>query len=216
MFTVLLDNGHGSNTPGKRSPDGRFREYQYTRKVVKELDKRLKENGVESIIIVPETWDVSLSSRVSRINNYIRQRGAKNCLMISVHNNAAGMGNWMSARGWSAWTTRGQNNSDKLADCLYEAAERIFPSVSSIKEDYAKETKYKITMTQKTDGDKDCEADFYIIKGANCPAVLTENFFQDNKKDVALLESDDGFNAIVEVHLQGILNFIKKKQNNQI
>ena len=216
MFTVLLDNGHGSNTPGKRSPDGRFREYQYTRKVVKELDKRLKENGVESIIIVPETWDVSLSSRVSRINNYIRQRGAKNCLMISVHNNAAGMGNWMSARGWSAWTTRGQNNSDKLADCLYEAAERIFPSVSSIKEDYAKETKYKITMTQKTDGDKDCEADFYIIKGANCPAVLTDNFFKKKKKDVALLESDDGFNAIVEVHLQGILNFIKKKQNNQI
>ena len=24
---VLIDNGHGENTPGKRSPDGRLREW---------------------------------------------------------------------------------------------------------------------------------------------------------------------------------------------
>lgn len=28
---ILIDNGHGENTPGKRSPDGTFREYAYTR-----------------------------------------------------------------------------------------------------------------------------------------------------------------------------------------
>lgn len=28
---ILLDNGHGQNTPGKRSPDGHFREYAYNR-----------------------------------------------------------------------------------------------------------------------------------------------------------------------------------------
>ena len=27
---ILIDNGHGENTPGKRSPDGTFREYAYT------------------------------------------------------------------------------------------------------------------------------------------------------------------------------------------
>ena len=26
---ILIDNGHGVETPGKRSPDGRFREYAY-------------------------------------------------------------------------------------------------------------------------------------------------------------------------------------------
>lgn len=26
---ILLDNGHGENTPGKRSPDGKLREYLY-------------------------------------------------------------------------------------------------------------------------------------------------------------------------------------------
>lgn len=28
---ILIDNGHGSNTPGKCSPDGRLREYSYVR-----------------------------------------------------------------------------------------------------------------------------------------------------------------------------------------
>ncbi len=30
---VLIDNGHGSDTPGKRSPNGRLREYAYTREI---------------------------------------------------------------------------------------------------------------------------------------------------------------------------------------
>ena len=29
---VLIDNGHGEETPGKRSPDGKFREYIWTRR----------------------------------------------------------------------------------------------------------------------------------------------------------------------------------------
>lgn len=31
---VLIDNGHGENTPGKRSPDGRLREWAYSRKLL--------------------------------------------------------------------------------------------------------------------------------------------------------------------------------------
>ncbi len=27
---ILIDNGHGTETPGKCSPDGRLREYAYT------------------------------------------------------------------------------------------------------------------------------------------------------------------------------------------
>ncbi len=30
---VLIDNGHGAETPGKRSPDGRLLEYAYTREI---------------------------------------------------------------------------------------------------------------------------------------------------------------------------------------
>ena len=31
---VILDNGHGEDTPGKRSPDGKFREYKFNRVIV--------------------------------------------------------------------------------------------------------------------------------------------------------------------------------------
>ena len=31
MKVVLLDNGHGEDTKGKRSPDGSLLEYAYTR-----------------------------------------------------------------------------------------------------------------------------------------------------------------------------------------
>jgi N-acetylmuramoyl-L-alanine amidase len=216
MFTVFLDNGHGSNTAGKRSPDGRFREYAYARKVVAALAPKLKAKGINVVIVTPEDYDVSLYTRTQRINKEIAKLGAKNCLMISVHNNAAGMGNWMSARGWSAWTTRGQNNSDVLAECLYDAAEKVFLNNAYIKESFKGEKVYKPILTQMIDGDRDYESNFAIIKGANCPAVLVENFFQDNKKDLVLLESNEGFNAIVEVLLKGIISFINLKTHGSI
>ena len=67
----------------------------------------------------------------------------------------------------------------------------------------------KLFRKDTTDGDKDIEAGFYIIKGANCPAVLTENFFQDNKKDVELLESQYGIQIVTELHAAGIEKYVK-------
>ena len=62
--------------------------------------------------------------------------------------------------------------------------------------------------TDYSDGDADKEAHLYVLKNTNCPAVLTENFFQDNKKDVDYMLSDEGFHAIVRLHVEGILNYI--------
>ena len=215
MFTIILDNGHGVNTPGKCSPpkeDGtRFREYAYARKVVKEVESRLKKLGYDVYILVPEDNDISLSTRISRANSKISKVGSGNCLLISVHNDAAGnLGNWMNARGWSAWTTRGQNNSDKLADFLYDAAEKYLKGYTTYGKTFTSGIQ-KPVRTDLSDGDRDWEAGWAIIKGANCPAVLTENLFQDNKQDVKFLESDEGFDTICKIHVEGIVNFIKYK-----
>lgn len=216
MFTVLLDNGHGINTAGKCSPlknDGtKFREYKYTREIVSQLEEELKKRGYEVFKVTPEQVDISLNERVKRINNVVKQKGASNCVMISIHNDAAGNGiSWMNARGWSAYTTRGQNNSDKFAECLYNAAEETLLNDSEVLESYKGEL-HKLFRKNTTDGDKDIEADFYIIKGANCPAVLTENFFQDNKKDVAFMESQHGKDLIVKLHADGIEKYVKSKK----
>ena len=127
MIKVLVDNGHGVETPGKRSPDGRLREYKYAREIAASVVARLKELGYDVGLIVEEDRDVSLQDRCKRVNNWCELKGSKNVILVSVHVNAAGNGEWMNATGWSAYTSRGQTSSDKLADCLYDAAKEALP-----------------------------------------------------------------------------------------
>jgi N-acetylmuramoyl-L-alanine amidase len=188
---VLIDNGHGANTPGKRSPDGRLIEYAYAREIAGRVVFELRKKGIDAEQIVKEEVDVPLSERCRRVNEY----KASEAILISIHCNAAGGGStWMQARGWEAWTSMGQTKADKLATCLYEAAEKYLPGMK-IRKDI-------------TDGDPDKESGFYILKYTKCPAVLTENLFQDNRTDVDFLLSEAGKRAIVDLHVNGIINYL--------
>lgn len=195
---ILIDNGHGENTAGKRSPDGKLREYLYAREIATEIERELKTKGFDAECIVRETVDVPLAERTRRVNEICARYGTSNVILVSVHCNAAGNGQWMNARGWSAYTSKGKTKADKLADCLYEAAGKYFIG-QKIRTDYS-------------DADADWEENFYILSKTKCPAVLTENFFQDNKDDVAFLLSKAGKQAIVNCHVDGIINYIKSSK----
>ena len=52
---------------------------------------------------------------------------------------------------------------------------------------------------------------FYICKNTKPSTVLTENLFQDNREDVDFLLSTEGKEAIVNLHVQGILDYIVKQ-----
>ena len=195
---ILIDNGHGIDTPGKRSPDGSFREYKYTREIAKDIVKRLTELGYDASLLVPETEDISLKERVNRVNNICRKFGTSDVILISIHNNAAGNGEWMKARGWSCYTSEGRTESDIIATFLYASAEECFVGHNLRKE--------------LTDGDVDWEAGFYILKKTLCPAVLTENFFMDNKDDCEYLLSNEGKEAIIACHVKGIIDYINYKK----
>lgn len=196
---ILIDNGHGAETPGKRSPDGKFLEYQYTREIAERVAYNLRARGYDARRIVPETEDVPLATRVKRVNEICNQVGAANVLLVSIHVNAAGNGtDWMKARGWSAYTSKGDTKSDELATCLYDVAEQTFVG-------------HKIRK-ETSDGDPDFEDNFYIIQKTKCVAVLTENFFQDNKDDVAYLASEQGKANVVWVHVQGIIQYLVQNE----
>lgn len=186
---VLIDNGHGQETKGKRSPDGRLLEYAYTREIAKRIEQALQERGIQCVRITPEDSDISLGERCRRANKY----GADNAILVSIHCNAAGNGSWMSARGWEAWTSVGKTKADALATCLYNEAEKVG---------------FKIRKDM-SDGDPDKEGHLYILKHTVCPAVLTENLFQDNKEDVDYLLSEVGKQTIVNLHVEGIINYLK-------
>ena len=51
---VLIDNGHGQDTAGKRSPDGRLMEYAYAREIARRLETELKARGIDAVRITPE------------------------------------------------------------------------------------------------------------------------------------------------------------------
>lgn len=196
-FLILLDPGHGENTPGKRSPDGKFREYLFARDVVQEIERELRKNGYKCERIIKCAMDVSLAERVRIVNNYCKEYGTSNVVLISVHVNAAGNGEqWMNARGFEVYTSPGRTKSDVLAECIFEAAKTLLPDMRM--------------RTDLSDGDHDREARFAMLTQTKCAAVLSENLFQDNREDVAFLCSLDGKKKIVELHLQGILNYINK------
>ena len=193
---ILIDNGHGLTTPGKRSPDGLFREAFYNREIAKKLVATLQHRSYDAQLLVPEDEAIPLSERVRRINTFCLLHGKSNVILISLHINAAGNGSkWMNATGWSCYTCKGQTESDRLADCLYQAAIKNFPG-RHIRTDYS-------------DKDPDWEENFYLLRKTLCVAVLTENFFMDNKSDLEYLQSITGKRAVVNTHVEGILEWLE-------
>lgn len=199
MKTIILGTAHLKSTPGKCSPDKKFFEYKYSREVCKAVKAILEDLGYKVFIDI-EDDDLNVDQsrelclRCKIVNDL--QKVYKNCIYVSIHVNAAGNGSkWMNATGWSAYTSVGVTAADRLANCLYDAAK--------------KNLKGKKLRTDNTDGDLDIESNFYVLKHTNCPAVLTENFFQDNKDDVNYLTSDEGFHEIVRTHVEGIIQYVK-------
>ena len=193
---ILLDPGHGSNTPGKRSPDGLLREYAYTREIANLVYHGLHREGIDAEVIVREELDVPLSERICRVNEACREYGVANVLLVSIHVNAAGDGSeWTKAVGWECYTSPGKTKADKLATCIYEEASLYIPEVSKMRPDLS-------------DGDPDKEARFYMLTQSKCPAVLTENLFMDNKSECKYLLSLKGKAAIANIHVKGIKKYL--------
>ena len=194
---ILIDPGHGIDTPGKRSPDGLFREYLWNRQVADLILEGLVSAGVDASLVVTETNDVSLRNRVNRVNTICNRLGASNVLLVSIHANAAGNGSaWMNAKGWSCYTSKGKTKSDQVAECLYDAFEAEF-----------QDRKIRKDMS---DGDRDWEENFYVLQKSKCPAVLLENFYYDNREECAWMLQEETKRRIASAAVKGIIKYIKK------
>lgn len=213
---ILIDNGHGYDTAGKRSPDGKLREYKWAREIASRIAADLKAKGYDAERVVTEENDVSLGERCRRVNAWCDRLGKQNVIVVSIHANAAGGdGKWKTAGGWCAYTSPGQTKADVLATAIYDAAEKDlagyiqqFPIHKRLG-NY--DSKQKPIRTDYSDGDPDYEARFYILVNTKCPAVLTESLFQDNKTDVDFLNSEDGKRCLTNLHVHGIINYIKQQ-----
>lgn len=198
---ILIDNGHGIETPGKRSPDGKFREYAWTRENARMICDMLQAEGYDAELLVPEETDVPLAERCRRVNEWCKKLGKENVLLVSMHVNAAGNGTrWCTARGWSIYTTKGITEADNLAECIWTMASRIFKRWGMVR------------AYSNAKLGRDYEENFYILLHTYCPVVLIENFFQDNREDVDYLNSDSGKSCCAETVVEGIKLYLLYKE----
>lgn len=212
---VLIDNGHGADTPGKCSPDHSLKEYKKSREIARGLQMALLDHDIEARLLVPEENDVSLAERCRRVNEFCNAYGKDKVIVVSIHCNAAGAdGKWKSAGGWSVYTSPGKTKADDLATELWNAANKSlkkyidrFPLLQA---QGAYDARQRPIRADWSDGDPDYEARFAILMNTKCPAVLTESLFQDNKADCDFLLSKEGTQSIIELHLNGVINYINK------
>lgn len=187
----LLDNGHGINTPGKRSPEWadmpQLLEYEFAREIVSRLMTWGSAFNINFVNLVPEAMDISLNERAKRANELFLEFG--NCVLISIHGNAADA---ESARGWEVHTYLGKSLSDDIADVFWEQAKILMAPVTKMRGD-------------ESDGDHDWDSNFAILRQTKCPAILTENLFYTNKADCSYMLSDEGKDVIALIHLNGCL-----------
>ena len=196
---VILGTAHGANVAGKQSPDGRLREYKYSREICARVKDALTSEGIECHIdyepdLVPlnSKGTENLAVRVAVVNGIAKRVGASNCIYVSSHNNAAGCSGWRTARGFCVYVSSNASEASKrMARIIQDHAielglegNRCYPK-----------TGYYIEP-------------FYVIKNTTCPAVLTENLFQDNKSDVEFLLSDAGKDTIVRLHVDAIKEYL--------
>jgi N-acetylmuramoyl-L-alanine amidase len=173
-LTIILDPAHGQNVPGKQSPDGKHHEYLWSRLICDKLQELLVNEGYSCFLTTTSDDEPGLTFRQHKASEV----PFENKLLISLHNNAAGMGvKWMDARGVEIWTSPGQTKSDEYATIILEELEETFPSLKFRKD--------------ISDGDVDKESKFTVLMGNGYSAVLLEWLFQDNIEDVNLLMDED-------------------------
>ena len=218
---IIMNYGHAKSTPGKRSPlystlskedqayfakypqfgTDRYYEYLSNRVIGRQITASLRERGW-NVHEIEQTGANGLAEIANATKKIVKQFGTRNCIFISIHSNAAPAkdNGWANAKGWCIYTTKGQNKSDKLADYIYKYADEYL----------VKQDKRSIRRSL-VDGDPDQEANFYVIYHCNCPGVLTENFFFNDKDDLKYIVSDKGQNSIVRAHVMGIEDYIYKE-----
>ena len=199
---IILGTAHLSSTTGKRSPDGLFREYKYSREICKLVKEALIQRGYDCVIDYEDddmpglTSSQELIKRVKIVNEIAKKTDS---LYVSIHVNASAKSGWDKATGFAIYTSPGETKSDILATDIFDAAAELLKPTGK---------KFRKDMS---DGDPDFEENFYVLRKTICPAVLTENFFQNSKEDVEFLESPLGFEAIVTYHVRGILKYLNRE-----
>jgi len=188
----ILDAGHGgekngvyTTAPAKmyRFGDGfEIREGVINRHIASKLQAKLKVDDIDFGLVYDDVEDTPLATRVAIADKIFAKN--PNAIYLSIHSNAG------QGKGFEVFTSKGQNKSDKVAYFFCEKYKELFP--------------YFAFRADQADGDADKEEDFYVLRKTDCPALLVENLFFDNRTEAEFLNSPEGQEQIAECLFQSI------------
>lgn len=188
MKLIAIDDGHGLETAGKRTPaipelNGRvIRENEFNSAVADLIAKGLQRCGFNTILTAPGNTDASLSTRVAIANK------AKADAFISVHYNAFdGKFDAYDPEGLSIHYFT--DESKKLGECVLNHLKSGTP--------------------QKNRGL--VKSEFYVLKYTQMPSILSENGFMDNKREAMLMLDKSFIKEVADEHIKGICDYFKIK-----
>lgn len=199
---VFLDDGHGSGTPGKRTPViselGRsVRENEFNSAVVKLIKPHLERSGLIPIYVAPTDDDTPLKTRTNLANNKYREYQNKygsskvEAVYVSVHYDAVSS-EWHTAEGMTVFVYK-----DTKASNAYKLAEALSGELK------------KSLNKQKFRGIK--AENFHVLRETTMPAVLTENGFMSNKVEARYMLNKDYQKEVAEHHARGICKYFGVK-----
>ena len=201
-FIILIDNGHGFETKGKASPDGKYQEWAWAREMAGMIMRELRQLGQDARRLVPEREDVPINSgadsRVKRVNTICDLYGKENVILVSIHSNAGPTndGQWHDGK-WSGFVAEVSLNasaqSKLLADFIWARAIEAG-------------LKGNRSFTDAP-GKRFIQQNLGICRDTKCPAVLTESAFHDTHEGVKLLTESK--QRIALAHVDGIMDYIK-------
>ena len=184
---ICIDPGHygidenGDIDPGAVSPNG-LQEAPVCLAVSNMVREILVAKGAEVLLTHdgPDADVNYLTPRAMMANNF----GAD--VLLSIHANSFGSA---QPKGYEVWTTVGQNNSDVLA-------EHIFNALGG--------TGILASRSDLSDGDSDKESNFTVIYRSAMPSCLIEMGFLSNPEDEQVLGSYEGQMLIAQSIVTGL------------
>jgi N-acetylmuramoyl-L-alanine amidase len=185
---IVLDAGHGHDTPGKRTPDG-MREYEFNRMTAHYAKhKLLTYEEVEIVYSHDDLRDVSLSERSNLAN---RLNAAA---FVSIHANAFGTGSWNMVQGIETYVP-----------AVYSPPSNILAAHVHTQ---------LIQVTGRRDrGIK--TADFHVLRETKMASILCECGFMTNMEEAQLLKSERYRKMCGEAIAGGVAAYftLKEKKN---
>ncbi len=199
-YKWLLDAGHGGITSDGRYTTAPAKMYAFddgltfyegvnNRAIADELIILMNQAGFDYERVYDQVLDTPLKERVEKANT-LHAKGRR-CIYVSIHSDAMPDTAHGKGSGFSIYTSKGNTRSDVIA--------KIFCDTYG---DYLKEFKFRKDLS---DGDADMEEDFYVLRKTNCPAILIENLFFDNRKEAEYLTSNAGRQKIADILFLSIL-----------